>query len=90
MERHMFNTRNQRPDETIEAYVSDLKNKAKSCRFGELKDELIRDRLVCGIISDRMRKQLLHDNNLTLIKAIKMCQIYEQTEQHTKALVTPN
>ncbi|CAI5693955.1 unnamed protein product [Oreochromis niloticus] len=89
MERHKFNTRNQRPDETIESYVSDLKNKAGSCRFGQLKDELIRDRLVCGINSDNMRKQLLRDSDLTLSKAIEMCQIFEQTDQHTKALATP-
>lgn len=89
MERHKFNTRNQRPDETIESYVSDLKNKAASCRFGQLKEELIRDRLVCGITSDSMRKQLLRDSDLTLSKAIEMCQIYEQTDQHTKALSTP-
>lgn len=36
MERYKFNTRDQRPDETIEAYMSDLKNKAKSCKFGKL------------------------------------------------------
>ena len=37
-----------------------------------------------------MRKQLLRDNELTLTKAIEVCQIvYEQTEQHTKALAAP-
>lgn len=88
MERHKFNTRSQRPGETFESYISDLKIKAKSCKFGALQDELIRDRLLCGIQSDILRKSLLRDPELTLNKAISACQIYEQTEQHTKDLAT--
>lgn len=84
MERHKFNSRNQKPGETIEAYVSDLRNKAQSCRFGDLQEELIRDRLVCGILNDGMRKLLLRDKELTLAKAIETCQIHELTDQHNK------
>lgn len=89
MERHKFNMRNQKPSETIEAYVSDLRNKAKTCRFGDLTDELIRDRLVCGVTNDGMRKILLRDSELTLAKAIELCQIHELTDLHTKTLATP-
>lgn len=70
MERHSFNTRNQKPGETIEAYVSTLRNKAKTCNFGALTDELIRDRLVCGIDNDSVRRVLLRESDLTLTKAI--------------------
>ncbi len=66
MERHSFNTRNQKPGETIEAYVSTLRNKAKTCNFGALTDELIRDRLVCGIDNDSVRRVLLRESDLTL------------------------
>lgn len=38
--------------ESIDAYVTDLKNKAKDCEFGQLTDLLIRDRIVCGVIND--------------------------------------
>lgn len=89
MERHKFYSRNQKPGETIETYVSGLKNNAQSCRFGDLQEELIRDRLVCGILNDGMRKLLLHDNELTLVKAIEICQIHELTDQHTKTLAGP-
>ncbi len=89
MERHSFNTRNQKPGETIEAYVSTLRNKAKTCIFGALTDELIRDRLVCGIDNDSVRRGLLRESDLTLAKAIKICQISELTEQHTKVLAAP-
>lgn len=58
-ERHSFNTRNQKPQETVKAYVSTLRNKAKTCQFCALTDELIRDRLVCGIDNDSVRRVLL-------------------------------
>lgn len=61
MERHKFNTRNQNVSEPIESYVSALRIKAKSCKFGNLYEELIRDRLVCGISNDNLRKVLLRD-----------------------------
>ena len=69
MERHIFFTRNQRQRETVEAYVSDLRNKVKTCRFGDLRDELVKDRLVTGIHNDSIRKILLRNSELTLTKA---------------------
>ena len=58
-ERHVFNTRNQQPGETIDQYVTDLRNKANTCEFGELTESLIKDRIVCGIASDKTRSRLL-------------------------------
>lgn len=89
MERHKFNTRNQRAGETIDSYISDLKIKAKSCNFGDLCQELFQDRMFCGINNDNMRKVLLHDSDLTLAKAISICQIHEVTEEHNKTLSYP-
>lgn len=86
MERHNFNTRNQKPGETVEAYVSTLRNQAKNCNFGALEDELIRDRLVCGISSDTVRRTLLKETELTLSKAVRLCHISELTDKHTKTL----
>lgn len=89
MERHKFNTRNQKIGESIESYVSALRIKAKSCTFGNLYEELTRDRLVCGISNDNLRKVLLRDCDLTLIKAVNICQIHEMTEEHNKTLAMP-
>lgn len=77
VERHKFNTRFQNQGEPFESYVTDLRIKSKSCNFGTLQDELIRDRLVCGITDDNLRKIMLRDSELTLAKAISVCQIYE-------------
>ena len=45
-----------------------------------MKDEFIRDKIVCGITSDRVRKQLLKERALTLDKAIQICQLNELSE----------
>ena len=86
MERHNFNTRYQKLGETIEAYVGILKSQAKTCNFGAL---LIRDRLVWGINSDSVRRALLKETNLSLVKSIRTCQIRKLTEKHSKALCAP-
>ncbi|XP_028443200.1 uncharacterized protein LOC114561391 [Perca flavescens] len=89
MERHKFHSRNQKQGETIESYVSDLRIKAESCYFGDLTEELICDRIVCGITNDNLRKALLRDSELTLTKAIAICRMYEITEENNKAPSQP-
>jgi hypothetical protein len=85
-ERHIFNTRNQRAGETIDQYVTDLRTKAKSCEFGTLCDSLIRDRIVCGIIDDKLRARLLREGDLTLQKAIDICRANEVSLEQAKSL----
>ena len=85
-ERHKFFTRSQKPDETIDQYVTDLKLKSRTCEFGELRDSLIKDRVVCGICSDQVRERLLRDPELTLQKAIDTCRAAEVTKAQMKNL----
>ena len=63
LERHSFFSRNQLDRETIDAYVTDLRSKAARFEFGDLKDELILDRIVCGINDDTVRARLLIKQN---------------------------
>ena len=65
MERHAFNTRVQEKGESVKAFIADLKLKAATCKFGTLKDEMIRDGLVVGIRTDSVRKLLLREEELT-------------------------
>ena len=37
-ERHVFNTRHQHSNETIDQYVTDLRKKAQTCEFRDLKE----------------------------------------------------
>ena len=88
MERHAFNTRVQEQGESVKAFTADLKLKAAACKFGTLKDEMIRDRLVVGIRTDSVRKLLLREEELTLAKCIQICEINEISEQRMKLLTS--
>ena len=46
--------------------MSDLKCLALTCEFGTLKDSLIRDRIVGGVLSDDLRGELLKKPDLIL------------------------
>ena len=79
--RHQFFTPSQEPTETIDAFATDLKNKAKHCEFSTLTDSLIRDRIVGGIRSDQLQARLLREADLPLQKAIFCVSITIQNTQ---------
>ena len=56
--------------ETIERYVTVLKKLASTCEYGELKEELVRDRLVCGVKNKKLSEKMLGDLELTLQSAL--------------------
>ena len=62
-----------------------LKTKAQTCKFANLKDSLIRDR-ICGIICDRIQARLLKDSKLTLQKALDICRANEATTSQLETL----
>ena len=66
--------------------MTDLKTNAQTCEFANLKDSLIRDRIVCGIICDRTHARLLKDSELTLQKALDICRANETTTSQLKTL----
>ena len=84
-ERYVFNTCKQN-GRTLDEFLLDLRNKAKTCEFGELRDSLIRDRIVCGIDNNSVRERLLRDNNLSLEKAISAVRAAETSKNQVKNL----
>ena len=79
-ERYKFNNRSQEANESIDAYTTALRTLAETCEFGSLKDDLIRDRLVCGIRDNGQRKKLLQEPKLTLEKCLDSCRAAEATK----------
>ena len=86
MIRYNFNTRNQRPGEGFESYYTELRNTVKDCEFGSLEDDLLRDRLVCGIIDEIAREKLLQVEDLTLEKCVNMCRLFESSAKQLRTL----
>ena len=85
-ERHRFFTCVQKTEETIDQYVTELRNRSKTCEFGGLTDSLIKDRLVCGIPDNSVRERLLREQDLNLEKAIRMCRAAETVKTQAKEL----
>ena len=85
-ERARFNRRNQLEGETAEQYIMELYRLAESCNYGDLKDEMIRDRLVVGIRDAALSQQLQLDPELTLEKAKKKIRQREAVGEQQKEL----
>lgn len=68
-ERYVFNTCMQGNDESTQSYVTRLRKLAASCEYGELTDDLIRDRLVIGLKNNGDKVRLLREKNLDLKKS---------------------
>lgn len=84
--RNNFNSRVQREGESFDMFLNDLRKIANQCDFGELKDELIRDRIVCAVRDPRVKDRLLRDAGLTLQRTIDICKAAEQTSQDIAVL----
>ena len=86
-ERFQFNRRNHESGESIDEYVSVLRNMAKTCGFCDcMRELLIMDRILLGILDDKTREELLSTHDLTLVKAIEICRARETATIHMKAL----
>jgi len=60
VQRFRFNTRVRQPHEPISTYVTQLKRLAEHCNFGNTDrlNEMIQDRLVCGIANEKWQQRL--------------------------------
>ena len=63
-----FNRRNQREGESAEEYITCLYNLVENCEYGDLKSEMIRDRLVVGIRDSSLSERLQTEAAFTLEK----------------------
>ncbi|XP_072948719.1 uncharacterized protein [Epargyreus clarus] len=81
--RYKFFTRNQEDQENIDQYVTALRLLSQQCEFGDSHENLIRNKIVCGIVNNKVRDRLLRTDELTLSKAIQICQAAEITKEES-------
>ena len=53
-----FNCRKQEDGKSVDSFITDLHTLAEHCDFGALHDQLIRDRIVLGIMDSKLSEQL--------------------------------
>ena len=76
----------QAESETVEQFVTDLKLLVRDCSFKE-PDEMIRDRIVFGTNSRKIREKLINEGKeLTLDKAIDIARTYEMSQSQMKSM----
>lgn len=80
-ERYKFNSRIQQEGESIDVFITALHTLADTCKYGTLKNDLIRDRIVIGVRDTRTSERMQLTSDLTLEKAITMA---KQAEIQTK------
>ena len=72
VERARFNRRRQNPGESVDTFIQDLYRLAENCEYGTLKDELIGDRIIVGVLDDTLSDRLKAKPDLILADAVRM------------------
>ena len=80
-ERAKFNSRKQEAGESVNSFITDLHCLARYCNYGDLHDEMIRDRIVVGIRDSKLSQRMQLEAELTLTKAIEIASQSEAVKE---------
>ena len=86
VQRYKFDSRARQSSETVSAYVAELRRLAHDCNFGTTLEQMLRDRLVCGINNDRIQRRLLSETDLTFEKAFQVAVAAEAASKNVQDL----
>ena len=85
-ERYGFITKRQEEGESFSCLVTDLKQRAASCDFGELRDSMIVMMIIVALRCGKLKDKMLKEAGLTLVKAITMGRTNELTQRQMKVM----
>ncbi|XP_067943316.1 uncharacterized protein [Watersipora subatra] len=80
VERAKFNKLTQGSD-SIDVFIHNLYRQAEFCDYRDLREKLIRDRLVVGVTEDKLSEKLQADADLTLDEAVMIARRFESAKQ---------
>ena len=82
VERLKFHSTVRSPSESVSSYIARLRSLSEFCQFANL-DEMLRDRLVCGINNPRIQKLLLTESSerLTFKRAQELAESAEAADR---------
>ena len=86
VQRYRFNTRHRRVGESVSTYVAELRHLSNHCDFGPSLQQMLRDRLVCGIEDPKIQRRLLAEPDLTFDKAFELALASESADKNAKDL----
>lgn len=85
-ERHQFWTHQFSEHTTIDKFVTELRQKARTCEFKQSEDLMIRDKIVFSMSDTRLREKLLATPELSLTAAIDICRAKEIVTAQSKLM----
>ena len=86
VERFKFNSRFRKEGETAAQFLAELRNLARHCDYGRNLDDMLRDRLVCGINDGKIQRRLLAEKELTLKRTWEIIQAMESADKYADDL----
>ncbi|XP_076052771.1 uncharacterized protein LOC143032187 [Oratosquilla oratoria] len=87
-ERYKFYSRAQKSNESVKDFVAALKALAHTCEFGTTLSQMLRDRFVMGLASDKIQQVLLTESELTFEKAVSMATARETASKDVQAMAS--
>ncbi len=86
VERFQFHSRVQQAGESVATYVAELRRLSQHCQFAKTLEDMLRDRLVCGIGDARIQRRLLSETALDFSKALELAQAMEAADRNAHNL----
>ena len=90
LERFKLHNRERREDESITGYIAELRKLSEHYNFGKTLENMIRDRLVCGVKNESIQRRLLSKPELTHKKAVEIAVALETSAKQVKSLDAKN
>ena len=86
VQRFKFSTQFRKTGESIASYMAESRNISEHCDFQNTFEEILRDRLVCGINDEQIQRRLLAESTLDFKKAMKIATSVETAIKNAKDL----
>ena len=86
VQRCKFNSRFRGEGESVADFVASLRSLAEYSNYGQQLDEMLRDRIVCGIQDDSIQRRLLSEQKLDLKGAVEISQGIETANANIRDL----
>ena len=86
VQRFKFHSRTQQPGESVATFLAELRKLTEFCKFGNVLEDMLRDRLVCGLSNNTIQRRLLAEKELPLEKALDLARAMEAAEQNVHDL----
>ena len=86
VQRFKFNTCSRKQGDSVASFVAELRRLTEHCDFGITLEDMLRDRLVCGINEPTLQRHLLAQDKLMFKTALKVSQAWESAGHHVQDL----